>query len=152
MKRSLLVLTLLGFMLSSYSQDRTVSSDLEINSSTAKVWDVITNPMYARILGAEFDKGAFVESEWTLGSDVHFKYEPDRLISTGTISKLVVQEVIQVDYDFDGFKYNEKYALKKIGDGTVLHVIAGPYLSDYEAQIVVWSNWLAKVKELSESE
>jgi len=33
-----------------------------------------------------------------------------------------------------------------------LSIYAGPYTADFEAQKVVWKNWLSKVKELSEKE
>ena len=33
---------------------------------------------------------------------------------------------------------------------TKIHLTAGPYGADYPAQIVVWHNWLNKIKELSE--
>jgi len=131
-------------------ESKIVSIGVEINATPSKVWDIITNKQYAKELGKEFDAGAFVESDWKLGSKVHFKYEPDRLISTGIIGKLIENELIQIDYDFPGMDYVEKYSIEK-GDSTcTLSVYAGAYTSDFEAQKVVWNNWLHKVKELSE--
>ncbi len=127
-----------------------VSIGVDINASPSKIWEVITSKDYAKELGREFDKNAFVESEWKLGSDVHFKYEPDRLVNTGTIGKLIQSELIQVDYDFSGFKYVEKYAIDQGSSTAKLSIYAGPYTADFEAQKVVWRNWLSKVKELSE--
>jgi len=131
-------------------ESKIVSISIDIAANPAKVWDIITNKDFAKELGSEFDKNAFVESDWKLGSKVHFKYEPDKLVSTGTIGKLIEKELIQIDYDFSGFKYVEKYAIKKEESICQLSIYAGPYTADFEAQKVVWKNWLSKVKELSE--
>lgn len=131
-------------------EPKIVSIGVEINAAPSKVWDVITNKKYAKELGKEFDKGAFVESEWKLGSKVHFKYEPDRIVSTGIIGKLIEEELIQIDYDFPGMDYLEKYSIEKADSTCILSVYAGEYSSDFEAQKVVWKNWLHKAKELCE--
>lgn len=131
-------------------ESKIVNISLNIDASSAKVWDIITNKNYAKELGKEFDKNAFVESDWKLGSQVHFKYEPDKIVSTGIIGKLIENELIQIDYDFPDFEYVEKYSIEKNESNCILSVYAGPYTSDFEAQKVVWSNWLTKAKELSE--
>jgi len=131
-------------------ESKIVSISVDINANPPKIWDVITNKNYAKELGNEFDKHAFVESNWKLGSKVHFKYEPNKLVSTGTIGKLIENELIQIDYDFPGFDYVEKYSIEKNESICKLSIYAGPYTTDFEAQKVVWKNWLSKVKELSE--
>ena len=128
-----------------------VSVSIDINASPSKVWDIITNKTYAKILGSEFDKNAFVESDWKLGSEVHFKYEPDRLVSTGIVGKLIENELIQIDYDFPGMDYLERYSIDKEGENSKLSIYAGSYGEDFEAQKVVWAKWLSKAKELSEN-
>jgi uncharacterized protein YndB with AHSA1/START domain len=127
-----------------------VSIDLIIKVPPSKVWNIITSKAYAKELGATFDKNAYVESDWQLGSKVHFKYEPDKIVSTGTITKLIEKELIQVGYDFSDFDYEERYTLKAIDDSTSLAILAGEYTADFEAQKVVWNNWLHKVKEIAE--
>jgi len=131
-------------------QNQIVSIFVDISASSSKVWHIITNKNYAKTLGAIFDKNAFVESDWKLGSKVHFKYEPNKLVSTGTIGKLIENELIQVDYNFPGFEYVEKYAIESNNISSKLSIYAGPYTADFEAQKAVWKNWLNKVKELSE--
>jgi len=132
-------------------ESKIVSKSITINANPSKIWDVITNKNFAKELGNVFDKNAFVESDWKLGSKVHFKYEPDKIVSTGTVGKLIENELIQVDYDFPGFDYVEKYIIEVDGSTSKLSIYAGSYTSDFEAQKVVWQNWLAKVKALSES-
>ncbi len=127
-----------------------VSIDLVIEVPPSKVWHIITSKEYAKELGVIFDKNAFVDSDWQLGSKVHFKYEPNKIVSTGTITKLVVEELIQVDYDFSEFDYEERYSLKENNGVSTLSIYAGEYTADFEAQKVVWNNWLHKVKELAE--
>jgi hypothetical protein len=127
-----------------------VSISFDINARPSEVWHLITSKKYSKELGNVFDKNSFVESDWKLGSDVHFKYEPDKIISIGTINKLIENELIQVDYDFSGYKYEERYTIEGNNDGSKLAIYAGPYTSDFEAQKVVWNNWLTKVKALIE--
>lgn len=127
-----------------------VDINIEINANPSDVWNLITNKEFAKELGSIFDKNAFVESDWKLGSGVHFKYEPDRTVSTGTITKLIENELIQVDYDFPDFRYEERYTIEEINKVSKLGIYAGPYTSDFEEQKIVWNNWLKKVKELAE--
>lgn len=127
-----------------------VSISIDIVATASQVWHIITDKSYAKILGKVFDKNAFVESDWKLGSKVHFKYEPDRLVSTGIVGKLIENELIQIDYDFPGMDYVEKYSIEKAESNCILSVYAGPYDSHFKEQKVVWNNWLSKVKELTE--
>lgn len=132
-------------------KEQAVDQNIKIEGSAAEVWKVITGEEYAKILGAEFAEHAFVESEWVLNAKVFFKYEPDEVVSAGDITVLEENEYIQVDYDFSGFKYTERYCIVEEEKGASLHIFAGPYTQDLEAQKVVWNNWLAKVKELVEA-
>jgi len=145
-----ILLTLTNCKSPDMDESKIVSISIDINAHSSKVWNFITSKDYAKELGSEFDKNAFVESDWKLGSKVHFKYEPNKIVSTGTITKLIEKELIQVDYDFSGFKYEERYTIEESNSVSKLAIYAGPYTSDFEAQKVVWKSWLSKVKELSE--
>lgn len=138
-----------------------VNQNISIYASRQRIWEVITSPDYAMELGAMFDKGAYIESAWHLDAEVHFKYEPDQLVSTGIITAFWNPVYIQIDYNFEGYHYVEKFLLLEnkndlskphLTNSTQLRVAAGPYAEDYEAQQIVWDNWLQKVKELSEKE
>jgi hypothetical protein len=145
-----LLLTLTNCKSPKMKETNIVSISIDINAPSSKVWNIITSKEYAKELGNIFDKNAFVESDWKLGSDVHFKYEPNKTVSTGTITKRIENELIQVDYDFSGFEYEERYTIEKSNDVAKLAIYAGPYTEDFEEQKVVWNNWLTKVKEISE--
>ena len=125
-----------------------VSIGIDIDALPAKVWQVITKDTFAKELGEVFDKNAFVESDWKLGSKVHFKYEPDKIVYSGTIGKLIEEALIRIDYDFPGFDYEERYSIEKKDSKSRLSLDAGPYPQDFEAQMKVWSNWLSKVREI----
>jgi len=127
-----------------------VKVSIDIKATPSKVWFAITDKSHAKELGAIFDKNAFVESDWKLGSKVHFKYEPDKIVSTGIVGKWIENEMIQVDYDIPGMDYLERYSIKNNESKSELSIYAGAYTSDYDAQKIVWSNWLAKVKEICE--
>jgi hypothetical protein len=127
-----------------------VFAQTNIETSSSRVWQVITDQGYAKILGTEFDKNAFIASDWKMGSKVKFMYLPDKVVATGTVVDLIKEKLIQVDYRFHRSTYTERFTLES-QNTTLLSVSAGPYGSDFEAQKVVWSNWLAKVKELSEN-
>ena len=139
-----------------------VDQQLTIYAPKEKIWEVITGPQYAKELGEMFDKGAYIESAWEPNAKVHFKYGPDQTVSTGIITALWAHLYIQVDYNFDGYHYAEKFLLLEnkdmaisqphLNNSTQLKIVAGPYGEDYEAQKVVWNNWAQKVKELSEKE
>jgi hypothetical protein len=155
MKNSIIILATLLLTLTNckspdMKESKIVSISIDINASSSEIWNFITSKDYAKELGGVFDKNAFVESDWKLGSKVHFKYEPNKIVSTGTITKLIEKEFIQVDFDFSGFKYEERYTIEESNSVSKLAIYAGPYTSDFEAQKVVWKNWLSKVKELSE--
>jgi hypothetical protein len=161
MNKSFLLLLLTGLILASCGSEQTedklkgtsmLALDVEINAPTNKVWNVLTSPEYAKILGNEFDKNAYMESDWQLGSKVYFKYEPDTTMASGTISRLIEDKLVQIDYDFDDFTYTEKFMLEAKEYGCTMKLKSGPYGADYTDQIKVWGNWLRKIKVLSEAE
>jgi hypothetical protein len=129
-----------------------VSIKEEIKAPKEKVWEVITSPTFAKTLGAIFDKGSYVKSDWKKGSKVYFIYEPNKIVSTGIITASWENMYVQVDYNFEGYHYVEKFLLveNKENKSINFYLTTGPYGDDYNTQIDVWSNWLKKVKEISE--
>jgi hypothetical protein len=83
---------------------------------------------------------------------VHFKHGPDGNIATGTKTAFWENMYVQIDYNNDGNHYAQKFLLLENEDkrGTQLHLVSGPYDGNYETQKTAWTNWLQKVKELSE--
>jgi hypothetical protein len=126
-----------------------VDKRIIINASPSKIWDVLTNPAYARILGNEFDKNAYLQSDWKLGSHVYFKYESGKVVANGVITELKINSHIKVEYK--EINYSDTYSLIANNGATNLAISSGPYPHDYEGQLSVWDRWLTKVKELSEA-
>lgn len=131
-------------------ESKVVNTSIEINASTSKVWDIIINEDHAKTLGNIFVKNGFVKSDWKLNSKVHFIYEPDYIVYSGIITKLIKEEFIQIDYNLNGLEYVEKFSIEKLGSVTKLSVVISPYGDDLNKQKATWQNWLLKVKELSE--
>ena len=129
-------------------QHNRIDKSILLNADREKVWDILTNPEFAKILGNELDEGAFLESDWEEGAFVYFKYEPDKLIATGVIKEYQLYAHVFVDYQ--EINYNDSYTLAEKNGKTVLTISSGPYQDDYEEQQKVWTKWLMKVKQLSE--
>lgn len=129
-----------------------VSLDIKTKANNEQIWEVITSPKYAKTLGQMFDKDSYVESDWQLNSEVNFKNGKDEILSTGIVTASWQDLYLQVDYDFAGYHYAEKFLILKNQETEefTLHLVAGPYSEGYEEQKVVWANWLNKVKDLSE--
>ncbi|MFD2586041.1 hypothetical protein ACFSQJ_03820 [Croceitalea marina] len=133
-------------------EPKVVTISIEIDAGTSKIWDIITNKDYAKILGNIFVKNGFVQSEWQLNSKVDFIYEPDYIVYSGTITKLIEEELIQIDYSINGLEYVEKFSIENDDSSTKLSIVISPYGNDFNQQKVMWQNWLLKVKELSEQQ
>lgn len=131
-----------------------VSKEISINAGPSTVFDVITNRKYANKLGAAFAEGAYVESDWKDKSAVHVKYGPGVSMKAGHITAIWEDMYIQIDYDFDGEHYVEKffmYSDKEQPTITNLQLVAGPYASDYPVHQKIWNKWIQTLKSISES-
>lgn len=129
-----------------------VSKEMRMIAPKHKVWDLLTKPEYAKTLGACFGDGYYLESDWSLDAQVKFKNANNEILSTGIVTASWENMYIQVDYNFSGYHYVEKFLiLENEDDNSIsLHLTAGPYTSDYKAQLEVWQKWLEKIKELAE--
>lgn len=160
MKYSTTVLIIISVSISSFKlrensntraqESKVVNASIDIDASTAKVWDILTNKDHAKTLGDIFVKNGFVKSDWKLNSKVHFIYEPDYIVYSGIITKLEEEAFIQIDYNINGLEYVEKFSIEKLGSVAKLSVVVSPYGNDYNKQKATWQNWLSKVKELSQ--
>lgn len=126
----------------------TLKKQIEIIASKEKVWDILTNPKFAKILGNELDKSSFLKSEWKLDSEVYFMYEPDKIAATGRITEFIINSKVYTNYP--DINYFDTFSLTDNDGKTILEIQSGPYPQDYDEQVIVWQRWLKKVKELSE--
>jgi hypothetical protein len=123
---------------------------IEINATKDKVWDVLTNPKFSKILGNELDKNAFLKSEWKLGSEVYFMYEPDKIVATGKITEFILNTKVYTDYA--DINYFDSFSLSNSTGNTILEIRSGPYPQDYDDQLIVWQKWLERVQKLCEQQ
>jgi hypothetical protein len=130
-----------------------VSHIKKIAAPKEKIWEVITSPRYAKELGKVFHPDAYVQSDWKPHAKVYFKYGPERVVNTGTITAIWENLYIQVDYDMAGYHYAEKFLVteSETPGEFEFHLTAGPYSQDIAGQEVVWGKWLDKVEELARS-
>lgn len=131
-----------------------VETGIEIMAMPEKIFDIITNEKYANELGDILMEGAHYESIWKEGAKVEmFNAEGERL-QRGYITIFWDGVYIQVDYDNQGEHYVEKLfvSTQRESDRSELLVVTGPYKDNVLPHQIAWEDWVAKVKELSESE
>lgn len=130
-----------------------ITKEIQMATPAEKIWDLLTSAEYTKTLGACFGDGYFIESDWQLGDNVHLKNEENEILSTGWVTASWENMYIQIDYNFSGYHYVEKYLIiENKGDNTVsLHLTTGPFSSDYSIKSTQWTSWLKKIKQLAEN-
>lgn len=126
---------------------KTLSLDIEIRAPSERVWDALTNAKYAKISGAAFGKGLYIQSEWKLGSPIRFRNENDETVVAGRITELIEGSFVKAQYMH---AYAETFEIRET-DGRSILTISARYPKEHiEAQTEVWTTWLTVIKELSE--
>lgn len=127
-----------------------VSLEIKIDGTQKEVWDILTNPGYATVLKASFDKTNKLDSEWRNGTNVNFKYPKAGNLTAEFGSLHFGNYYIQNDYDAN--MYNEKFLL--IEDSatktTTLKIACGPFSDNYQEQKDIITQWAKLVKEYTE--
>ncbi len=129
-----------------------VAINTDLKTTPEKIWEVITNPKYAKELGAALNENTMMESDWKENPMVYIKNKAGDIIAKGHITIAWENTYFQIDYDLDGVQYVEKFFMSQNQDtqSTQFRVVAGPFATDFESKKMDWNNWYAKVKELSE--
>lgn len=127
-----------------------ITMEMKINASVNEVWNVMTNPVYTESLGSLFGQADF--SQLKKNAKVDYKYAPEQGNSKGNVTISWQNTYTQIDYNFDGKHYVQKFYVvdNKDKTGSNLHIVSGPYGDDFEFQEKIWKDWLNKVKQLSE--
>ena len=66
-----------------------IEKSIEINASVSKVWRVFTDPDLTRQMGGEY------VSDWKVGSSFGWKGPDGRMLTNGTIMKIVPEKLLQ---------------------------------------------------------
>ncbi|QTN38678.1 hypothetical protein HZ996_05760 [Cryomorphaceae bacterium] len=123
--------------------------EVEMGGTTKSLWNVITGHQYSSRLGNHFAPGAHAVSDYKQGSRVHV-YVDSVEVATGTITALWPETYMQIDYDFGGIYYVEKYLMMGAENGAVkLQVASGPFGADAADQLNSWNNWFDDVVQLT---
>jgi len=124
----------------------------QIDASQKKIWDVITNPIYAKTLGSAFGENMYMESAWQRDSKAYLKNGANTTLATGLVTASWFEMYMQVDYNIDGHHYVEKFLILNDQESgkSFVQMVAGPFGEDYDKKISAWEQWFQKVIELSE--
>ena len=129
-----------------------ISDEIEIRASNKKVWAVITGSANAAVLGSIFEEGGLLKSDWKRGGSVQLLNRDGQPVSSGVLTSTWPDTYLQVDYNLAGRKDVEKILIlfDEFTNRTQLRIVCGPFGDDLEAKKTQWTQWLQKVKELSE--
>jgi len=138
--------------------DFTIFKSIDIKSSPAKVWEVLTNPDLIK----EYFTGAETITDWQIGSEIIFihTYEDQEFRNKGIIIDFSPNHILRYSYWTAFSKTDDKpenyttitYALTKINDKTNL-TLRQTNLKDlewYKGLEIGWNTVLDKIKEIAE--
>lgn len=144
--------------LPSFVETDTIRKSSSIEAAAEKIWDIVLHP--GNQWGKAFGDGAFVETDWTIGSTVIWTDPGGDIGSKGIVAAHRPMEYLQVDMydDINAVpnakpgEYSEKYRLIKIADRKFeLEIECGPlakkYLTQHEA---MWDKAMKLIVELAE--
>lgn len=129
-----------------------VDIEISIDAAEDTVWNVMTNSIYTDELVSVFNSPKSLFKDWKTKSGLNYSYTDKKYLTGDYGDKLFGNWYIQNDYLIDENPYVEKFFIHKdnITNETVLKIVCGPYINDFDYQKIVLQNWANKVKALSE--
>jgi len=133
---------------------RFISLDIKIKAKQDEIWKIMTKSDYAKALQPTFDNKNILNKNWKETSNVNFQYASKLEMTSEYADKLFGCWYIQNDYLINNNSYVEKFLLLENEEQTEteLKIACGPFSNDYDAQKFILTNWMNKVKQLSEKE
>lgn len=139
-------------------KDLEVVREIEINASSAEVWDALINPKKIK----KYLFGSEAVSDWQIGSELIFQgeYKGVKYKDHGVITKLDPKNTFQYTYlsSFSGLEPEEgnfsliTFRLEQ-NDGSVLLKLSQKGFKDVKSQSdsdAGWGSALIKIKEIAE--
>lgn len=132
---------------------------IEINASSATVWDVLVKPEHLKKWAAAFDPGTTAETTWEQGTTVIWRDGQGTVGAKGRIEEHSVGSVLLVRYwdDVDADdnsplgEYFEKYEVVESGGKAKLTVEYGDMGAEFKAMHDgMWDKALAIIKNVAE--
>jgi len=129
-----------------------VSFSIEIESTKAKTWDVVTKQAYFKKLKPIFDKENKLKADWKETSKVNYNYPGSGGITSEFAGNLYGNQYIQIDAELGDYQYVEKFLISENEETkrSTLQIVCGPFVDDFKEQKAVLNTWAQKVKELAE--
>lgn len=129
-----------------------VDIEISIDAAEDKVWKIMTSSAYTDELVSVFDSPKSLFKNWKTKSGLNFNYTDKENLTADYGDKLFGNWYIQNDYLINENPYVEKFFIHKddMTNKTVLKIVCGPYINDFDYQKIVLQNWGNKVKALSE--
>lgn len=129
-----------------------VDIEISIDAAEDNVWKIMTSSAYTDELVSVFDSPKSLFKNWKTKSGLNFNYTDKENLTADYGDKLFGNWYIQNDYLINENPYVEKFFIHKddMTNKTVLKIVCGPYINDFDYQKIVLQNWGNKVKALSE--
>lgn len=146
-----------------------VDKIIEIDATTSKVWDTLTQRKYTDKWALEFSSGGptfYLESDWKLGSPVLWKGQDGTVIVEGNVTALLPHKLLRFTVfdvrsderpnvtEEDGITYHlteeDGMTSLRIMQGDFSAMTDGEKYRDLSADI--WDKVLLKVKQMAEDE
>lgn len=126
--------------------------DTNIRASASKIWEIITDSTKTRVPGALLGENTTIKSRWTAGSEIEYRDASGKVLATGEITAAWPNLYVQIDYNFDGYHYAEKFLLIEDSQSksTTFHLVSGPHEHNYEDRKAAWHSWIQDIKWKSE--
>lgn len=133
---------------------RFISLDIKIKAKQDEIWKVMTKSDYTKTLQPIFDNKNILNKNWKETSNVNFQYASKLEMTSEYADKLFGCWYIQNDYLINNNSFVEKFLLLENEEQTEteLKIAVGPFGNDYNSQKFILTNWMNKVKQLSEKE
>lgn len=150
---------IIGTSLKEFVEKDTIKNTMEIDASPERVWDVLTQPGYAKQWGSEFGEGTHVETDWKVGSEVLWKDKDGNIGAKGVVEVNDRPFILKVAFYDDVNspagtpigEYSETYKLAEENGKTILSTEAGLLpIQHVKIHAPLWDKALAKMKAIGE--
>lgn len=149
---------IIGTSLKNYVEHEIIRKSVEIETSPARIWDILTDNSYVNQWASAFSAGTTVETDWKEGSRVLWKDSEGNIGADGIVALndpgLILKVIFPEEENADNqhaMKYSEKYILADRVLRTMLTIEAGPLKPEDAAKHApLWDDALENIKRLAE--
>ena len=150
---------IIGVSLKKFLEKRMIRKSVQVNAPVAQVWKVLIDPIYTKQWGNAFHEGTYVQTDWTIGSEVLWRDKEGGVGAKGIVVENDSRSLLKVTF-FDEVdssseiplgEYSETYQLSEDQEGTMLLLEAGPLgKEEIDLHTSLWEKAIMKIKALAE--